>query len=218
VQGCHSLVTKVLVQWYIIWRVSTDRVRDEEIVLTGDTFIDIWKGVGTEALYISLRSIDDFHDEFQLEVYTTAGQSKPWPEFCVMSETCGDTVSDGSFNRALEWLNECTSAHDICNTSSGARQMPGRLVDITSGRPKLIETHGLVEIYVCLSHCWDDHQPLRTTTDTIQQHKIEIAWNDIPRTFQDAIQVTKRFHVDYIWIDSLCIIQDDLDDWAAQAA
>jgi hypothetical protein len=115
-------------------------------------------------------------------------------------------------------LNECTSTHRQCSSSSKDQKTPRRLIDITSDRPKLIEDHGLVERYVCLSHCWGEQQPLRTTTATIQKHKHEIAWDAIPRTFQDAIQIMKRLHINYIWIDSLCIVQDDADDWAAQAA
>jgi hypothetical protein len=181
------------------------------------------KGTSINALWIIFRRCErpstytslDFNRPVQLEVYTTAEQ---WPGLPVMSEMSGDTASDSSFNRALQWLNECTSTHRQCSSSSKDQKTPRRLIDITYDRPKPIEDHGFIERYVCLSHCWGESQPLRTTTATIQKHKHEIAWDAIPRTFQDAIQVTKRLHINYIWIDSLCIIQDDAEDWAAQAA
>lgn len=40
----------------------------------------------------------------------------------------------------------------------------------------------------------------------------------MPRTFQDAVIVTRNVGVRYLWIDSLCIYQDDLTDWASEAA
>jgi hypothetical protein len=39
----------------------------------------------------------------------------------------------------------------------------------------------------------------------------------LPRTFQDAVLVTRRLGVKYLWIDSLCIIQDDVEDWQTES-
>jgi hypothetical protein len=208
------MVAKVLSPGLIVQRTYTYQVRDERIVPKDDMYVELFRSIGTQALCIRFG----FDPQVQLEVYTTAEQSHLWPDFCVLSEMSGNTDSNSSFNRALQWLDECTSTHDVCNASSGDQPMPRRLIDITTDKPKLIEDHGLVGRYVCLSHCWGGHQPLRTITATIQQHIIGIPWDAIPRTFQDAIQITKRLHINYIWIDSLCIVQDDADDWAAQAA
>ena len=45
-----------------------------------------------------------------------------------------------------------------------------------------------------------------------------MSWEDIPKTFQDAITVTRYLGFHYIWIDSLCIVQDDNEDWARESA
>lgn len=45
-----------------------------------------------------------------------------------------------------------------------------------------------------------------------------IPWDKLPSTFQDAITVTRRLGIAYIWIDSLCIVQDDAQDWEREAA
>ena len=39
----------------------------------------------------------------------------------------------------------------------------------------------------------------------------------MPRTFREAIQLTRRLGIAYLWIDALCIVQDDKDDWAREA-
>lgn len=41
---------------------------------------------------------------------------------------------------------------------------------------------------------------------------------DLTKTFQDAISLVSRLGIEYIWIDSLCILQDSSDDWDCEAA
>ena len=87
------------------------------------------------------------------------------------------------------------------------------------GRIRLVEAMGNErEAYVCLSHCWGRHQLLRTLTSNLESHKTKIAWEKLPQTFKDAIEITRRLGVRYIWIDSLCIVQDDQQDWREEAA
>ncbi|EON64499.1 hypothetical protein W97_03731 [Coniosporium apollinis CBS 100218] len=43
-------------------------------------------------------------------------------------------------------------------------------------------------------------------------------WHSLPQTFEDAITVTRNLGVKYIWIDSLCVVQDDPEDWATESA
>ncbi|KAF3800238.1 hypothetical protein GCG54_00003766 [Colletotrichum gloeosporioides] len=40
---------------------------------------------------------------------------------------------------------------------------------------------------------------------------------DLPQTFQDAIKVTRSLGIGYLWIDSLCIVQDDPEDWKMES-
>lgn len=69
-----------------------------------------------------------------------------------------------------------------------------------------------------LSHCWGKSQPLTTTVDTLYEHQQGIEAHLLPKTFLDAIEVNKKLSIRYLWIDSLCIIQDDLKDWEAESA
>jgi Heterokaryon incompatibility protein (HET) len=39
---------------------------------------------------------------------------------------------------------------------------------------------------------------------------------DMPLTFQNAVVIARKLSVDYIWIDSLCIRQDDPLDWEVE--
>ncbi|KAL2150969.1 hypothetical protein VTH82DRAFT_6067 [Thermothelomyces myriococcoides] len=69
-----------------------------------------------------------------------------------------------------------------------------------------------------LSHCWGGINPLTTTNATLLQRRREIPFKSLPKTFQDAVTITRSLGVKYLWIDSLCIIQDDRDDWVREAA
>lgn len=72
--------------------------------------------------------------------------------------------------------------------------------------------------YLTLSHCWGDSTPLRLTTDTLERFKYCIPFGELSKTFRETCEATKRLGHEYLWIDSLCIIQDDLEDWAVESA
>jgi len=59
---------------------------------------------------------------------------------------------------------------------------------------------------------------LKTERNSLHDRKEGIPWKDIPKTFQDAMVVTRSLGLRFLWIDSLCIIQDDLDDWALESS
>lgn len=74
------------------------------------------------------------------------------------------------------------------------------------------------ELYIALSHCWGETQHLISTKDTLDRWKQKIPFNYFPKTFQDAIIISRNLGIKYIWIDSLCIVQDNTEDWETEAA
>jgi hypothetical protein len=58
----------------------------------------------------------------------------------------------------------------------------------------------------------------QTTLTTYTRRTREIKWEELPRIFQDAITITRRVGLRHVWIDSLCIVQDDIKDWQEQSA
>ena len=76
---------------------------------------------------------------------------------------------------------------------------------------KLIHTQGACGRYIALSHCWGDPKLMmaKLTAHTIRTYQIGIPITQLPRTFRDAVDVTRKLSVRYLWIDSLCIIQED---------
>lgn len=67
--------------------------------------------------------------------------------------------------------------------------------------------------YATLSHCWGLSSPLTTTLATLETRKSGIALQELPLTFQHAVIVARQLEIPFLWIDSLCIIQDSTQDW-----
>ena len=133
-----------------------------------------------------------------------------------------DGLSPECIALATKWLRECLAAHQGCNqgVTVGTSLFPKRLVDVGDEHlpPRLIMPQaGSSGQYVALSHCWGGCQPLTTTTSTLAERQNAIPLPTMPLTFQHAVQVTRRLGFRYLWIDSLCIIQDSTSDWEEQA-
>jgi hypothetical protein len=109
--------------------------------------------------------------------------------------------------------------HEYCSETE-TPLLPSRVVNVGSNnlQIKLIETRSERDSYVCLSHCWGSQQIITTTTATLNDRKSGIAHDALSSTFQNAIELTRRLGHKYIWIDSLCIVQDSKQDWAIESA
>lgn len=135
------------------------------------------------------------------------------------------TGSDASLELVGYWLKKCLDSHDGCpqESSSAISWLPTRLIDVANDTIRLVETkeaiHGGEDRrYVSLSHCWGRVQIIRTLLKNIDEHKSRIDPKLLSKTFQEAIYVVRKLGFRYIWIDSLCITQDDGSDWEAEAA
>ncbi|KAH7148181.1 heterokaryon incompatibility protein-domain-containing protein [Dactylonectria macrodidyma] len=72
--------------------------------------------------------------------------------------------------------------------------------------------------YAALSHCWGDGPRLTLNTGSVTKLTKGINIADLPKTFKDAVLVVKQLGISHLWIDSLCIFQDDSSDWARESA
>ncbi|KAK8066093.1 hypothetical protein PG997_012840 [Apiospora hydei] len=71
--------------------------------------------------------------------------------------------------------------------------------------------------YVTLSHCWGDSVPLRLVHSNMGAMEDGIDIQQLPRTFQECFRVAHEVGIRYLWIDSLCIVQDSEEDWQREA-
>lgn len=137
------------------------------------------------------------------------------------------TPAEDRIRCAKAWLETCErDAHRECQPIEGF--LPTRLIDIRvqTGILRLVHSDSLDERegrvrYATLSHCWGlpgVQGPLRTTRQTVEAFCQEIPERSLPQTFRDAVRITKSLDIPYLWIDSLCILQDDPDEWQREAS
>jgi hypothetical protein len=71
--------------------------------------------------------------------------------------------------------------------------------------------------YAALSHCWGISKSLELKNDNEALMKQSVPWDSLPQTYRDAVSVCRKLGINYLWIDSLCIRQDDKQDWDREA-
>lgn len=104
----------------------------------------------------------------------------------------------------------------------GPQCLPSRVIEVSTGitphTVKLRDTRGKRGIYAALSYCWGTQSQKTTTKSTVQEHLAGIPVLELPATIQDAIKLCQCLDIQYLWVDSLCIVQDDSEDWHHEAA
>ncbi|KAI5921040.1 heterokaryon incompatibility protein-domain-containing protein [Camillea tinctor] len=133
-----------------------------------------------------------------------------------------DQGSEEQFILLQEWIQDCDSNHAMCRSGNKElSRMPTRLVDVGHNL-RLVDSVSIKPSkYVALSHCWgplEQNQKFCTYKNTMGTLKQCIEFSELPPMFRDAITVTRGLGIEYIWIDSLCIIQDDENDWERESS
>ncbi|KLU84117.1 hypothetical protein MAPG_03162 [Magnaporthiopsis poae ATCC 64411] len=129
-------------------------------------------------------------------------------------------MSQDCLNTIRVWFKDCAENHPKCHPVGRSSVLPTRVIDIGIGAddmPVLYVSRGEKAPYAALSHCWGGYVPLKTTKENLDAYRGGLPAHQLPRNFQDAILVTRVVGLRYLWIDALCIIQDDPEDWAAEA-
>jgi hypothetical protein len=157
--------------------------------------------------------------------------------------TVTSSGSQETISIANGWLKHCVDNHDCHKSLFRPRKKenqrreysdivdersiiyPIRLLDLQSFEKdcsdvRLIEKPVPGSVYATLSHCWGANPDTRyqATKSTFQDLKDRIRYTELPATYCHAISVCRLLRIRYLWIDSLCIIQDSKEDWASQAA
>lgn len=137
------------------------------------------------------------------------------------------------------WMKTCSESHGICSTaaertgewlapqdaSSTQLDTPDRLVEFSTTDAeatfawRIVHGKDLVHTkYLTLSHCWGSSQPLKLTTRNYASMLELNDFSTLPKTFQHSISVAHTLGFNHIWIDSLCIVQDNIEDWEKEAS
>lgn len=137
---------------------------------------------------------------------------------------------DVILDQVAEWYSECLGNHAQCrdfpDLVAPVNLRPSRLLDVSEPNIRLdcsvtkaAAPAGTRLQYTTLSHMWglDASQYLTLTRSNLASFQSSIPFDILPRKYVDAIRITRRLGFRYIWIDSLCIVQDDAADWEREA-
>jgi Heterokaryon incompatibility protein (HET) len=164
---------------------------------------------------------------------------------CPKPPLCESTGDPEALDLAVWWLKRCQEEHGDCwlhyvwslfqkcktdepksEDVRGDWVQPGptRLLfvgsrDEPSLRLEICKFKNAVdEKYFCLSYCWGKKEFPRLTVDNLTEFTNGLNYHELPATIRDAIQVTRWMGYKYLWIDSLCIVQDSEEDWKNESA
>lgn len=129
-----------------------------------------------------------------------------------------DSGSVYSLDMAASFLRKCRDEHEGC--PAGESLLPSRIIDTgpPDGLIRLIEPQGQSGLYACLSYCWGGIVNFTTTHTTIESRRRGFEASELPKTMSDAVRLVRHLGIRYLWIDSLCICQDDREDWARESS
>lgn len=102
--------------------------------------------------------------------------------------------------------------------------LPTRVIDVgTAEEPqqRLVLGDNRHAQYTALSYCWGRgaHEYV-TTQSNLNARLNSFDTEQLPKTIKEAVIITKNLGVRYLWVDALCIIQNepDLEDWKKEAS
>lgn len=120
-----------------------------------------------------------------------------------------------SIERICHWVEQCDSTHESACDESQLRnnEGPTEVVFVDVQTNCLVKNH-LNQRYVALSYVWGQQRNIFQTTLSnvnalMQVKSLSKSWKSVPATIQDAIILARKLEVRYLWVDRLCIIQDD---------
>ncbi|KAL8795048.1 MAG: hypothetical protein Q9195_002496 [Heterodermia aff. obscurata] len=142
--------------------------------------------------------------------------------------TSYSNCSDATLMQIAQWMRECLTSHTKCfeiQTVAATRDiLPLRLLDLVPALNTDIIKLGSSEslpfhtVYATLSHCWGGYCKTTLTTSSLATFQAGIHLHTLPKTFQDAVLLTRNLGIRYLWIDALCIVQDSNEEWSHEAS
>jgi hypothetical protein len=134
---------------------------------------------------------------------------------------CCTTVENGPSDEVLQQIH--TNCH--INLFGEKGRLPTRLVSVgnDSSEARLCITKEVASMcnqveYATFTHCWgEEPMPLKTTRSNLDQMLLQIPMESLAKTMQDAILITRKLGFKYLWIDSICIVQDDIAEWTQES-
>ncbi|KAG2416782.1 hypothetical protein HFD88_007998 [Aspergillus terreus] len=165
---------------------------------------------GIQRLWVFLNNEESAH---HAAGYIRTSADDPLAKHIVARGLLTQVDAPDVFQSVLQHVEQCMSGHEHCKATAHINPLPTRVVDCTNPlKPKLWATDGKEGKYIALSYVWGEPQAHSTTQDRLEMYQGEIELSALPQTIRDAIRVTHSLGYRFLWIDSLCILQDSDED------
>ncbi|PWY73546.1 HET-domain-containing protein [Aspergillus eucalypticola CBS 122712] len=223
---CHVLRQDLLTIWGDIALKEGTQPAEAELIIT-----EVW----LDTLYVFFtinqqQGVTEYSSHYNL--YTDADDPcASW--FSLGRQPVGNNpMSPASLGR-LQQLIALSVQETPLETDDSGEFLPTRLLDLSSRgcsalrlvlptvNPEFLSLKPSQRRYATLSYSWGSidqaKRQLKTVSDTHVEHLSSIKLGKIPQTIADAIQLCRALGIRFLWVDALCIIQDDKEDWAKEA-
>jgi hypothetical protein len=212
-----NLINKVCNEKKVIKNDILQIVRKQSsLMLTGDPYpvLSIVRSPGTSTFPAVLYTLISCSNQRLRALLTTRSLGFNPPLSIQLGFPELPRAQSEAFYLILQlWLRNCNEdeAHKGCR-SHISNSLPTRLIDVGPNL-RLVETKEerlSSSKYIALSHPWGDtrtYEPFSTLRKNIESFKKAIPYDRLPLTFKDAVDCSRRLGVQYLWIDSICIIQ-----------
>ncbi|KAL6709877.1 hypothetical protein ACN47E_000662 [Coniothyrium glycines] len=231
---CYMVASRLKTSYHYNNNVEQGADKTLWLLVSGsyqDVYFQIYMGDGEKLDY-------RISGKFNFSTTIDSPIAKFMDDFVVILDSTHPLVLE----QLVSWIETCDSSHDRCACAKDAKvPLPTRLLDLDTlpgrddltkvegdprrllrtGRLKLVQNEpGTQGSYMALSYCWGKALAYTTTSRNIQQHMKDggIKYVDLPQTLRDCIFLVRYLGFRYVWIDCVCIIQDDKADWEREAA
>lgn len=113
-----------------------------------------------------------------------------------------------------KWVSACEEEHRCGSSPRSVLGMPKLLVIDVNEECLVTLTQPMP--YLVLSYVWGNGNTLLLTQENYSalssKRSLRQCWDEIPCTIRDAIVLTRNLSFRYLWVDQLCIIQDDTEN------
>ena len=199
----------------LIWspnKLSSHGADVKLLLLPGIRLNDTGYWTQDEKIYLRLRGVDRA------------------PRTLALARRQNFTSSSRSFDLLKQWIQQCIRSHPTCRDTLSAK-LPTRLLHVSRAAGhvegahiiRLVDTSSLTQPvsrglrYAALSYCWGQGPSFKLEQATRPELYTGVDATLLPRTIQDAVLVTESLGLEWLWIDSMCIVQDSKEDWEREA-
>ncbi|KAL6405969.1 heterokaryon incompatibility protein [Ilyonectria robusta] len=179
------------------------------------------------------RRIHNWRHNELVVLHSWADEGDPHCEVTQLRRPITNIANYVVMTAARSWLEDCSTWHSACRKLCGdflaqRAELPRRVLELDArdGHVRIYESKpDEMGVYATLSYVWGvENQPVTATKQVVEKARLDkdggpwIAESSLPQALQDAVELTRHLNLKFLWIDVLCIIQDDPADHIQEMA